>query len=566
MSRTVLLAVGALALSLPLFSQGFSSYLPAKSAPKAAKLLASIDDYSAAISAQMNASREEQLKAESDSVEVYALIRSSTSSRSAWATPDGAIASADAPAAYESARSKARAAARSLASMAAGKAATAREAAADSLSSLILASGIGAKAAAGLDAYLAGKSKSLSRLFPEAIELGSQLRKAGASGAREAAAATARREPESVVRSLISSKARLLALSPASAGAIARLESASAAYRAWMGSFPIAAYPGDLGSAADEERSTLAASVLAMNGLGAARAASLISAMSALGGRDAAAAEAASRLAEAWASSPAARRRDLAGLCGLSESSLACFASIASTAGETAAAVGAASPLAQIAALNGLEIAIADEEGLGSARPSGPEPALLLLEGPGLASVAKAEARYAGLLAECSRRLESLYAQAAEGAQARLEASALVAKAATLALGAAPAGIVARSIDLGSPPGRFDRRIAFFAVATDATGKTISLPLGAELAGNEYSAAFARAAGLRPSSAAPTALLAKYGQVIVSAYDPEGSKDFFAVDQFPRSPGSAGEAGRLVVGRLVVATDLELALLGAWRP
>ena len=54
------------------------------------------------------------------------------------------------------------------------------------------------------------------------------------------------------------------------------------------------------------------------------------------------------------------------------------------------------------------------------------------------------------LYAEASRRLGALFAQAAESAQARLEASHAVAKAAAVALGSSPARIVVYAIDLDS--------------------------------------------------------------------------------------------------------------------
>jgi hypothetical protein len=233
----------------------------------------------------------------------------------------------------------------------------------------------------------------------------------------------------------------------------------------------------------------------------------------------------------------------------------------------------ATDPLAAIAALNRLEIAIADEESRGEGPPigeaptigvgqeirdagRGAEPVLLLLERPELAAIAKRETRYANLYAEASRRLGALYAQAAEGAQARLEASTAVAKAAALALGASPAGILVYAIDLDLPPEEPGRRISFFATVTDASGLSLSLPLRAETAGAMYAAAFSRAAGLGLSKADPSALLARYGQCVVSAYDPVGWNNDLAIESYPKNGGPSRFGD----------TELEIALLEGWRP
>ncbi len=111
------------------------------------------------------------------------------------------------------------------------------------------------------------------------------------------------------------------------------------------------------------------------------------------------------------------------------------------------------------------------------------------------------------------------------------------------------------------PPGNGGRRLAFFAVATDPSGVSVSLPLPAATAASEYAAAFARAArlgsaALGQSRANPSPTLAKYGQCVVTAYDPEGSNDSLTIDSLPKEGGPAP----------LSRTDLELALLGGWRP
>jgi hypothetical protein len=582
MSRIALLLIAGLFFSNSVDGQDMALFLPAKVSAKAAKLLASIDDCSALIDSRRKTAREVQLKAEGDAVEAYALISASRSSGTSWAKPDGSARSADAAAAFAAARKRARTAALVLASGADGlddssALVASREAAEEALSAAIRASGIGLKAAIGLEKYLAGTSKDLARLFPELTVLVSLLQKAGAEGAREAAAAMAHRGAERVARSLIASKARLLSLSPVSAAALSRLEIADSAYRDWTASFPAAAYPGDLSVVPQEERSALAASVVSFSRLGTRRSSSLLEAMSEGGSRDSAAAEAARRLADLWARSPAVRRRDIASICGLSESELAVFAAAGSglsiypeatpSKPTLATPTQVTDPLAAIAALNGLEIAIADEEARSESPPisdglpkndaaRGAEPALLFLEYPELAAFAQRETRYVSLYAEASRRLSALYAQAAESAQARLEASNAVAKAAALALGSSPAGILVYAIDLDLPPEEYGRRIAFFATATDASGLSLSFPLSAEVGGEMYASAFSKAAGFGSAKPDSAALLAKYGQLVVSAYDPEGSNSALTIEHYPKNGGPArlGDA------------ELELALLGGWRP
>jgi hypothetical protein len=564
MSRTAILLASLLLISPSLLAQGMGSFLPSKVAAKAAKLLASIDAYSAAIDSRRGAAREGQLRAEAAAVEAYALIAATRSSGTPWAKPDGSGRAADPSAAFATARAKAKAAAGEELALGEGFAPlVSRGGAEDALGALILSSGIGEKTAVKLDQFLARKARGFGRLFPEAQELAALLRASGAAGAREAAAAMAHRGDESVASYLVASKARLLARFPAAEEPIARLEAALAAHRAWVAASAVAAYPGDLVSATIEDRKALAGGIDAVLSLGLGRASGLLAAMREGDGRDIAAGEAARRLAELWDRSPAARRRDLASLCSQGESAMALFSLAASEGGGQAnqrhslreTPAPPASPglpaLEAMSALNGIEIAIADEE----SSPRGAEPALLFLERPALASIAKRELRYANLYAEAARRIEALYAQAAEGAQARLEASAAVSKAAARALGSSAVSILVRSIDIDAPPERPGRRIAFFATATDASGFSVSFPLGAELSGAVYAVAFSRAAGL-DSAADPKALMMKYGQFAVSAYDPEGMRGALVIDVFPDSEDPA----RLAEG------DLELALLGAWRP
>jgi hypothetical protein len=537
-------------------AQAMASYLPAAIAPKAAKLLAAIDEASAAIEARRAASWGDELKAEAEAVDSYARIAASRAGRGPWASPDGSARASDSATALSAARAKSAALARALASGEDGSAESvaSREASAEALAKLITSSGIGAKAAASIEKSFSAKVRDL-KLFPEIKLIADRLLNAGAAGAREAAAAMSRRSAESIALSLIASKTRIVSLAPGTEGDFLRLEADSRAYRAWIAAFPTAEYPGDIASASDVDKAVLAAALSAFIALKADRAASLVEIMASGDGRDAAAAAASQRLAGAWQRSPEPRRRDLAALCALPESTLASFCSIIGAGAKPAAPSVVADPIALMSALNGLEATIAEEEArVGASR--GSEPSLILLEKPELAVAARGEARYASLFAEASRRLGAIYAQSSEDAASRLEASPTLATAAERALGANPASISVRAVDLSLPQEESGRRVAFIAAASDSSGSTQSLPLSAVMAGEVYAQAFAKASGIDASKINAALILARYGQCVVSAYDPEDCDDGLVVELFPKGGGPA---------RLGIL-DLELALLGGWKP
>ena len=137
-----------------------------------------------------------------------------------------------------------------------------------------------------------------------------------------------------------------------------------------------------------------------------------------------------------------------------------------------------------------------------------------------------------------------------------LEASPALAKAAARALGSGPASISVRAVDLSLPRVESGRRIAFVATVSDASGSPLSLPISAVPAGEAYALAFAKASGLIASKIAAALLLARYGQWVVAAYDPEGCDDGLVAELYPKSGGPA---------RLGIS-ELELALLGGWKP
>jgi hypothetical protein len=454
------------------------------------------------------------------------------------------------------ARARAKASALALCSGEDGsaEAVTARDAAAESLAKLIRSSGVGQKAAGALEKILYGKSKEAG-FFPEIDEIAESLRRAGAAGAREAAAAVSYRSAESIALSFIAAKARILALAPEAEAPLSRLEAVSRAYRSWMAAFPVALYPGEMSAASDMEKSAIVAGVGALSALRPDRAAALVEALASGDGRDAAAACAARRLAEVWGKSPEPRRNDLSSMCGLPESTLAVFGFALASPIKSAPPPASVDNIAVLSALNGLAAKIAEEEA-SSGTLRGPDPALLLLQKPALTAVARSEARYASLFSEASRRLGAIYSMAADDASSRLEASPALAKAVARALGSKPSSLGVHAVDLSLPSGESGRRIAFVATAAEASGSTISIPLSSSSAAEAYAAAFSKASGLSASDANPALLLAGYGQWVVSAYDPEGSDDGLVIETFPK------EGGPLRVGIL----ELELALLGDWRP
>jgi hypothetical protein len=541
-----------------LSAQGLKSYLPAASLKKAEKLLASIDQAQRGLEAKRAETYAAQLAAEADELEAYAILVASRGSQGAWASPDGKAKASEASAAFSEARSRAKAAAIELTSApdspegvvgSGSDFGAAREAASASLISLLASSKLSQKSLLGVEAYLTSRSKGPD-LFPEVAEIRAILRKAGASGAQLALASSSRRGAEAVALSLIASKQRILALAPGAEAPLDALDRELKAYRAWMSATPFAACVGDVALAQAHERSALAAGVVALESLRPGRAAALIELMSSGDARDLAAVMAARRLARVWALSPASRRRELASHCGLLESTLSSFCSNLALPIPEPKRETALDPLSAMKALGTLAASIAAEEA-NTGAPIGPEPALVFLESPKLASIAKGEERYASLFSESSRRLGSLYAQAEELASVRLESLPSIAKAASQALGSVPSSLAVRGIDLSLPAEESGRRIAFIAIATDASGVTLSFPVRAAEAGEAYASAFAKVADL-PGAAK----LSAYGQWIACAYDPEGADDGLVFETYPKGGGPS----------LLDAVALELAFLGGWRP
>lgn len=557
-----------LALSLPLSAEGLADYLPSSQARKAASLVAAIDTSSEAIRASRAGLRELESRAQADALDAYVIMAASASGEF-WVRSDG---SSIGPQAFAEARKRSRETALSLASgQGEEEAKRDRDSAILALATLIKGSGIGAHDAQGLDDFLLKKAKEPLRLFPEIGEVDSHLRRSGATGAREAAAAMARRSADGIAQSLIESRARILVLAPEAEGALSRLDSSYTSYRSWIAASPYAAYPSDVEAAA--EREVLAAGIASLASLKQERAVSLIAAMEKRDGRDSCAAAAARRLAAVWERSSSSRRRSLAALCGCPESCLAIFASAAYLRDEASAEprpnegrslsesiATRERAIAAAADLNGLAIAIADDEAGAGKGSRAREPALILLERPELWSLARAEPRYASLYDESMRRLAALQARASEEAAASLEGSAALAWAAERALGAKGSGggvasLVVRAVELGQQSVSSGRRLAFFASAQDSAGMERCLPIPAESAASAYAAALASAAGIERGSAPASAFLGRFGQTVVCAYDPEHSGAALAIGSSPSSTAI----------RVIGAVDLELALVGGWK-
>jgi hypothetical protein len=548
----VLLALGTWAAAAQDLATLFPDYVQAK----AARLLEAVDQASRAVESRRAAAYRAELAAETEAVQAYALLAASRSGHGPWASPDGSAKSPDAPAAMPAARARAKSAALSLASGEDGSAPylKAREAAAQSLSTLIRSSGMSARSAASLERRLAAKTRAAG-IFPETVEIAELLRKAGVAGAREAAAAASMGSAEETALALIASRDKIVALSPGTEAPLTRMEAACSAYRAWIKAFPYAAYPGGLAQDSGPDLATVSLGIVAFVSLDAARVSTLLEAMGKGDGRELGASRAARALAELWLRSPEPRRRTLAALYGLPESTLARFCFVLAPREREHPSTPTIDSIVCLRLLNGLASKLA-EEAEHKGEGSGAEASLLLLERPELTSIARGESRYANLYAEASGRLEAIFAQSAEDASAKIETDASLIGAATRALGAAPTGLVVRSVNLRSSQEGGGRMIAFMATAADAAGNSINLPVDPVTAGKAYASAFARASGLAASRIDSISLLTKYGQRVVSAYDPENDDDSLEIGVFPPSRDSVG----------IGSIELELAMLGGWRP
>ncbi len=556
-----LASIALLLAAASLSAQGLKAFLPAASATKAASYLAAIDAADSAIRSRRAAARAEELEAEAAALGAFALLAAAEGGE-AWADPEGSLSSAGAAAAFVEARAKALGAAIALSSgsSSAKSPGTAElekkhAEAVERLRSLLAGLALGAKSAAGVEKILSNRVKISARIFPEIGLVQSFLRKAGTAGSRLSASAMAEGREELVAAALVARADAVLASAPAAAAAMADLAEAYGAYSAWISGFPLASCPGELGTSDENGPSSLSRGIAALAGLGPSRAASLVSAMEAGDGRDSAAAAAARRLAATWESLGGAGRRELAGRCAVSAATLAAFASALSPKIRGAAEATQPDLRGAMMSLNALAVELADSAEGGMR--TGPEPALLLLRRPELAAIARSEPRYARLFDECSRRIDSAYRRAAGEAATALESSAQVKKAAAAALGSAPAALSVEAVDIG-PADAPGRRLAFVAAARGQDGKTLRLPVRAELAAEAYARSFAKAfgSGAPAGAAGAQKALEEFGQRVSTAYDPSGAADRLSISEYPKARDS----------RLLSAIDIEREMIEGWRP
>jgi len=367
---------------------------------------------------------------------------------------------------------------------------------------------------------------------------------------------------ELVAAAFVESADEILAAAPAASRAMESLAASYGAYSAWMSGFALAACPGELASSMTTGPEPLSRGIAAFASLEPARASALVAALESGDGREAAAAAAARRLAAVWESLGAARRRELAAACAVQGSTMMAFASALAPSVAPRDQAVALSPDSILLSLNSLAAMIAGEGSDGSR--SGPELALLLLERPELAAAAAFEPRYASLYEQCDGRLEAIYRRAADDAAASIEAMPAVLKAAARSLGSAAQSLVVEAIDLGSGERSSGRRIAFVAIAKDSQGRITKLPVRAEMAADAYARSFAKAAGLggvaaksgTSSGGGAQKLLERYGQSLVTAYDPSRAGLRLAIASYPKGAGID----------FLSAIYMEREMLEGWRP
>jgi trimeric autotransporter adhesin len=565
--RAIAASLVLIAATAPLAAQGMKAYLPAAAATKASSYLAAIDAANSGIKSKLAAARAEELAAESASLAAFALLYAADGGEE-WADPEGSATSAGAAATFVEARAKVIGAASALSSGGAqtGGGGTAelekkRDESAEKLGALIKDSKPGAKSAAGIEKLLADKIKDLGRLFPEIVEVQSYLRKAGTAGYVISAKAMAGGSAELAAAAYVEAADEILAAAPAAARAMESLAESYAAYAAWTSGFALASCPGELAISGTGGPEPLSRGIAAMAALDAARAADLIAAMESGDGREAAAAAAARRLAAVWESLGSSRRRELGMRCASRASAMAAFASAVETRPSRREPPAQLEARDVMSSINALAAAIADEEERGS-RP-GPEPSLSLLERPQLAAAAASEPRYADLYKRCSGRLGAIYRRAAEDASASLEALPSSAKAAARALGSAPASLVVEAVDIGPADYASGRVLSFVAIAASSSGRIVRLPIRAEIAAEAYARSFAKAAGLTGAAASGGSAsggvqktLERYGQIVVTAYDPARAGGRLSAGSYPKDSITAA----------LSSVDMEREMLEGWRP
>ncbi len=578
MRRAARFAIALLVLCVPplfLSAQDFAALLGAGPGARAAALVSAMDASASALAKNRAELRERILKEEALALQAYVLDAASRNGEN-WALPDGSLKGSLAAEAFASSRARALSLAESLAAstwtgeIKGGKETfVSREAAAARLEAIIEPAFASEKASSGIERLLK-PSASLSRLFPEAIELGTALKKAGRPGRALWLAALARRTSPELAERLASSRADIETLLPSSREVLDRLEAALGAYHSLIAAMPMAAFPAELPLSALHKADSLGKAIAALLELLPSRFLSLLTALERGDALEAAAAASVRRLASIFNALPAVGRSTLQRGAFVPPSSLARFAAIAAPllpaeAGplktETGGAKDEPAPgklESQVLELNRLAARLFSPPGggIGPVGEGSEEPALLLLERPDLAGLALGEERYARLAGDARTRIARLYHAADEITRSSLAREPRLLKAAAKALGAKASAVGIEAVEITLPEGELGRRLAIVMKASADSGASVYLPVPVEISGPAYAAAFAKAAALDPKAAGgPLALFALYRQAILSALPLDDGGDF-VLAAMPREPGGSSHD----------YAEAETRLLEGWKP
>lgn len=529
-----------LSLALMLSAQGFKNYLPSASAAKAASYLAVIDSANSGIRTRRASIRSEMIEAETRALSAFALLLASENGDE-WANPEGTLTSSRAEEVFVEARTAVLRAASSLSSGSAtaktpgiSELENKRAEAAENLRKMLKTTSLSIKSIAGIERVLSERMPRTNLLFPELNELQTYLRKAGSKGYLLSALALVESREDLVAAAYISETDTILSVAPAASNTMESLATAYSAYSAWVSGFPIALCPGMLLSSDIPEREPFAKALSGFASLDAKRAASLIAAMEAGDGRDAAAARAARRLVAVWESLGAAQRRRLSLECSIPVSIFSSFASSISSYTSKPIEHESMSPEAIVLSLNDLSVAITDQNEKSSLYSA--EPSLILLEKPQLAEVARTEERFSTLYSICRSRLDAIHNRSVQETCGNIENIANTKKTATIALGSIPVSIVVEAFDIVSNEKQLGRRIAFIIIAKNGEGKIVHIPVKAEIAADFFAKNFTKAAGIvSVSGTSTTRILQKYGYNVVTTYDPTRAGGNLALSSYPNS-------------------------------
>jgi hypothetical protein len=590
-----LLAAPLQALPADQYLRVFSPILGQQAAAKAAPLLSAIDAAIKAIADGRAAAYKTLLDAE-DTCRIAFALGMAREAGEPWTTFDGSLTSDAAWPAFFAARDRAAAVVAALSrgetsldSKSAAAQALSLDSSVAKLAGIFTSAPLAEKTAQTLEKELARRCVGMEALFPEAVEAGTALMKAGAAGRALWFAALAQSRPYAAALALAEKREAAAHAAPEAARALEGLEFALSAYRDWIAAFPAALHPYEAYRPLfDADREPLSGRVAARDAgatslgeaaglllaLGIERGRALLAAMEGGDGRDRSAAASARRLSDVFLALDPSRRRMLSLSLGMELETLAAFADLAASSTRPSRAIPGAvefratSREARALELNHIAAELAGSAAVSAtaARSGSPSPAprieaaLVLLERPDLAALARAEPRYAKLNSELAARLTRILAAADAAARESLKRDPRIAKAAAAALGGPPAGFEVGSIyasHVGSVGKEMDIAepgpVSFFALATAPDGRSMRIAVDAVKAAAAYAAGFAGAAGLdAKAAAAPDALLARYGlRVEASLPAPRGRS---LLQSVPPDPGRLD------------STRIETMLIEGWLP